>query len=76
MVEEVLAHIGLNVGLHVLNYMSYLPYYIRRVELPRGCKVPKFSKSVGDTNESTVKHKAMFKTEASDMSNNDGLKMR
>lgn len=74
-VEEVLAHNGLNVGLHRPNYSSSFPDYIRHAEIPRGCKVPNFTNFVGETNESTIKHVARYETEAVDISNDEGLKM-
>lgn len=51
MVEEVLACNGLNVCLHRPNYSSPFPDYIRQAETPRGCKVPKSTKIVGETND-------------------------
>lgn len=35
-VEQTLAHIGLNVGLHKPNFISPLSECIRQTELPRG----------------------------------------
>ncbi|XP_058764800.1 uncharacterized protein LOC131638265 [Vicia villosa] len=75
-VEEVLACNGLNLGLHRPNYSSPLPDYIWQAELPRGCKVPKFTKFVGQINESSVEHIARYEIEAGDIANDEGLKMR
>lgn len=46
------------------------------MELPRGWKLPKFTKFDGDTNESTVKHIARYLNEAGDIANNENLRMR
>ena len=53
-----------------------MPDYIQQTELPRGCKVPKFTKFAGDANESTIEHIARYETEADDIANNEGLKLR
>jgi len=45
-------------------------------ESPRNWKVPKFTKFVGETNESTVKHIAQYLMEAGDITNNENLKMK
>ena len=75
-VEEVLTRSRVNVGLRRPNYSSHFPDYIRQVELPRECKVPKFTKFVGDANETTIKHIARYETEAGDIANDEGLKLR
>lgn len=62
--ERVFVQNGLNVGLHRPNYISILSKYIRQVELPRGWKLPKFTKSVNDTNVSTVEHVVWYQTKA------------
>jgi hypothetical protein len=36
-------------------------------ELPRGWKIPKFTKFGGETNESTVEHIARYLTDAGDI---------
>lgn len=45
-------------------------------ELPRGWKVPKFTKFTGDTNDSSVEHIARYLTEAGDIANNENVRMR
>lgn len=67
---------GLNIGLHRPNYSSLLSDYIRQAELPKGYKVPKFTKFAGETNESAVKYIARFEIEVGDIFNDEGLKMR
>ena len=47
-----------------------------QIELPRGVKVPKFTKFAGNTNEFTVEHIAHYLTEAGDIANNENLRMR
>ncbi|MCH97962.1 hypothetical protein A2U01_0018960, partial [Trifolium medium] len=64
MVETILAQNGLNVGLHRPNFVSALSEYVLQTELPRGWKIPKFTKFAGDTSESTVEHIARYLTEA------------
>jgi len=46
-----------------------------QTELPRGWKIPKFTKFIGDTSESTVEHIAHYLTEAGDITNNENLRM-
>lgn len=66
-VEHILVQNGLNVGLHMHNFISLLSKYVRQTELPRGWKVPKFTKFVGDSSESTVGHVARYQTEIGDI---------
>lgn len=56
MVEQILAHNGINVGLHIPDFVYPLPEYVLQIELPKGWKIPKFTKFVGDTSESFVEH--------------------
>jgi hypothetical protein len=64
LVEAILAQNGLNVGLHRPNFVSALSEYVLQTELPRGWKIPKFTKFAGDTSEFTVEHIARYLTEA------------
>lgn len=41
-----------------------------------GCKVPKFTKFSGKTNESIVEHVARYQSEVGDIANNENLKMK
>ena len=66
----------MNIGLQRPNYTSHLLECVLKVELPRGWKVPKFTKFIGDTNESIVEHIAQNLTEAGDIVNNQNLRMR
>ena len=75
-VERIMAQNGLNVGLRRPNYTSPLSEYILQTELPRGWKIPKFTKFAGDTNESTVEHIARYLTEAGDIANNENLRIK
>src|SRR4051812_34262749 len=75
-VEQILVQNGINVGLHRPNFASPLSEYVRQTELPRGWKVPKFTKFAGETGESTVEHIARFQTEAGEIANNENLKMK
>jgi hypothetical protein len=56
LVENIMAQNGLNIGLHRPNFVSPLSDLVLQSKLPRGYKIPKFTKFVGDTNESTVEH--------------------
>src|SRR3954468_24381216 len=75
-VKQILVQNGINVGLHRPNFVSPLSEYVRQTELPRGWKVPKFTKFAGETGESTVEHIARFQTEAGEIANNENLKMK
>lgn len=75
-VEEVLTRSGVNIVPQRPNYSSPLSNYIRHAKLSRGCKVPKFTKSVDDVNESIVEHIARYETEVGDITNDEGLKLR
>jgi len=50
LVKTIMAQNGLNIGLHRSNFVSPLSEYVLQTELPRGWKIPKFTKFVGDTN--------------------------
>ena len=58
------------------NYTSPLSEYIQQTELPRGWKVPKFTKFSGDTSESTIEHIARYLTEVGDIANNENLRIK
>ena len=57
-------------GLQRSNYTSPLSELVLHTELPRGWKVPKFTKFVGETNKSSVEHIGRYLTEAGDIANN------
>ncbi|XP_028207947.1 uncharacterized protein LOC114391142 [Glycine soja] len=76
MVETILVQNGLNLGLHRPNFVSALSEYVLQTELPRGVKIPKFTKFAGETNESTVEHIARYLVEAGDLANNENLRMK
>jgi len=75
-VEALLAQNGFNMRLHRPNFVSALSEYVLETDLPRNTKIPKFTKFVGETNESTVEHIARYLMEAGDMANNENLKMK
>jgi len=64
LVENIMTQNGLNIGLHRPNFVSPLSKLVLQSELPRGYKIPKFTKFAGDTSESTVEHIARYLTEA------------
>ncbi|XP_050914568.1 uncharacterized protein LOC127129426 [Lathyrus oleraceus] len=76
MIEKIMAHNGLNTRLRRPNYSSPLSEYVLQTELPRGCKIPKFTKFSGDTSESTIEHIARYMTEAGDLANSENLRMK
>ena len=76
MIERIMSQNLLNTRLRRPNYSSPLSEYILQTELPRGCKVPKFTKFSGDTNESTVEHIARYLTEARDLENGENLRIK
>jgi len=47
---------GLNIGLHRPNFVSPLSELVLQSELPRGYKIPKFTKFARDTSDSTIEH--------------------
>src|SRR3954467_6672620 len=76
MIERVMANNGLSTGLRRPNYTSPISDYIMQTELPRGTKVPKFTKFSGQTSESTVEHIARYLTEAGDLAGNEDLRIK
>ncbi|KAK2428173.1 hypothetical protein QL285_026709 [Trifolium repens] len=64
LVETILAQNGLNIGMHMPHFVYALSEYVLQTELPRGWKIPKFTKFAGDTSESRVEHIARYLTEA------------
>ncbi|XP_058752893.1 uncharacterized protein LOC131626086 [Vicia villosa] len=76
MIERIMAQNDLNTGLRRPNYTSPLSDYVLQVELPRGRKVPKFTKFSGDTSESTTEHIARYMTEVGDLANNEDLRVK
>ncbi|XP_050895434.1 uncharacterized protein LOC127102060 [Lathyrus oleraceus] len=76
MIERIMAHNGLNTGLRRPNYSSPLSEYVLQTELPRGCKIPKFTKFSGDTSESIIEHIARYMTEARGLANSENLRMK
>ncbi|XP_058733484.1 uncharacterized protein LOC131605105 [Vicia villosa] len=76
LIERNMANNGLNTGLQRPNYTSYVAEYILQTELPRGTKVPKFTKFSRDTSESVVEHIAQYLTEAGDLAGNENLRIK
>jgi len=62
LVENIMAQNGLNIGLHRPNFVSPLSELVLQSELPRGYKIPKFTKFAGDTSESTVENITRYLT--------------
>ncbi|CAJ2668523.1 unnamed protein product [Trifolium pratense] len=61
---------------HWPNFISPLSEYVLQTELPRGWKIPKFTKFAGDTTESTVEHVARFFAEAGNLADNENLRLK
>ena len=76
LVKNIMAQHGLNIGLHRPNFVSPLSELVLKSELPRGYKIPKFTKFVGDTSESTVEHIAKYLTKAGDLANDENLRLK
>src|ERR1051325_10487580 len=76
MIERIMAQNGLNSGFRRPNYTSPIVVYVLQTELPRGCKVPKFTKFAGDTSESTVEHITRYLTEAGNLANSEDLRIK
>jgi len=66
----------LNISLHRPNFISLLSEMVLISKLPRGYKIPKFTKFAGDTSESTVEHIARYLTEAGDLANDENLRLK
>ena len=69
--EQILVQNGLNVGMCRPNFVSPFDEYIMQTELPRGWKVPKFTKFAGEPNESTAEHIARYELEARNLANQE-----
>ena len=50
--------------------------FVLQMELPRGWKLPKFTKFAGVVKESTVEHVARYQTELGDLVVNEDLRMK
>jgi hypothetical protein len=73
LVETILTQKGLNVGSRRPNSVSTLSEYVLQTELPRGWKVPKYTKFAGDTNE---EHIARYLAESGNLANNENLRLK
>ncbi|WJX56991.1 hypothetical protein P8452_42594 [Trifolium repens] len=76
LVETILAQNGLNICMHRPHFVFALSEFVLQTELPRGWKIPKFTKFAGDTSESIVEHIARYLTEAGNLANNENLRMK
>ena len=76
LVENIMAQNGLNIGMHRPKFVSPLSELVLQTELPKGYKIPKFTKFARDTSESTIKHIARYLTEAGDLANDENLKLK
>ena len=75
-VENILVQNGVNIGTRRPTFTSPLSEYILETEIPRGTKIPKFTKFSGESNESTVEHVARFEMEAGNLAQQENLKLR
>jgi hypothetical protein len=76
LVENIMTQNSLNIGLHRPNFVSPLSKSVLQSELPRGYKIPKFTKFARDTSESTVEHITRYLTEARDLANDESLRLK
>ena len=77
MVEQTLNRHGFNIGLSDrMLFASPFPLEVQMLDMPRGYKIPKFSKFSGDLEESTVEHVARFTLECGDLATSEMLKMK
>ena len=67
-----MAQNGLNIGLHRPSFFSPLSELVLQSELPRGYKVPMFTKFARDT----VEHIARYLTKAGDLENDENLRLK
>ncbi|XP_050895285.1 uncharacterized protein LOC127101898 [Lathyrus oleraceus] len=75
-VERIMVRNGVNFGLRRPNYTLPLAEYVLHTDVPLRTKIPKFTKFVGDTTESTIEHVARYLIEAGDMSNKESIRMK
>jgi len=76
LVENIMAQNGLNIGLHRPNFVSPFLELVLQSRLPKGYKIPKFTKFVGDTSESIVEHITRYLTEVGNLANDENLRNR
>ena len=76
LVENIMAQNGLNIGLYRPNFVSPFSELVLQSELPRGYKIPNFTKFAGDTSESTIEHIARYLTEAANQANDENLRLK
>src|ERR1044072_6768782 len=75
-VENILVQNGVNIGTRRPTFTSPLSEFVLETEIPRGTKIPKFTKFSGESNESTVEHIARFEMEAGNLAQQENLKLR
>ncbi|XP_050915742.1 uncharacterized protein LOC127130822 [Lathyrus oleraceus] len=75
-VEQIIVRNIISPCLQQPTYSSPLPDFVLLTELPRGWKVPKFTKFVRDTEESSFEHVARYQTKDGDIANNEDLKLK
>src|ERR1044072_874959 len=75
-VENILVQNGVNIDTRRPAFTSPLNEFVLETEIPRGTKIPKFTKFSGESNESTVEHIARFEMEAGNLAQQENLKLR
>ena len=70
-----MARNGMNTTLQRPTYSSPLSEYILQTELPRGWKIPKYTKFGGESGKSTMEHIARYLTKSGDIENNENLRV-
>ena len=77
MVEQTLNRHGFNIGFSdKMLFASPFPYEVQAMDMPRGYKIPKFTKFAGEMGESNVEHVARFTLECGDLAASEALKMK
>ena len=66
----------MNTGFQRTKYVSPFLDFMLQTELPRGWKLPKFTKFEGDVEESTDKHVSKYQIELGDLVVNKDLRMK
>ncbi|XP_058764414.1 uncharacterized protein LOC131637862 [Vicia villosa] len=67
---------GMSTTLQRPLYVSSLAEFILQTELPRGTKVPNYTKFGGESGESTIEHIARYLTESGDLDPNENLRVK
>ena len=77
MIEQALNRHGFKVGYaHQPYFVFVFPDYVLQSELPRGYKIPKFSKFTKKLRESTIEHATQYQIECGELAIDEFFKMK